>query len=523
MTVGCTYIGSCIVEKLGILNSNFFYTMVLAKDLSHHFSEEAKSRQPSQLKSMLMYRSVPGMRSLGGGLPVPALFPFDDVKAESLSYPFTKGISMESYGEAPTLGIDIIKSQADENYEDIPLSVSLQYGSSMGEPKLREFIKEHIRRAHNIKFDDWDVILSIGNTFSWDATLRTFCNRGDVILAEEFSFTSALEAVHSLGITSVGVKMDLEGIIPEALEAQLEAWVGPRPKLLYTIPTGQNPTGSSLSAERREKIYKIAQKYDFLIIEDEPYYYLQFPEYSYEKSRSPKEEITDKALLASETDKMIKNFAPSFFEYDTDGRVIRLDSFSKVIAPGTRLSWVVAQNAMIERYMRITEVTIQNASGFSSSIVYGLLRRWGQEGYWSWLYKLKDVYTHFRDIACDTIIENFPEGRYSFVPPVAGMFFWIKVDSRRYKEFNENKRDTIKCELDLWQKAIESKVLIVPGHWFLVSGQTVPPQKEITETEDEKYAMYFRGTFAGVSEEVLRSALRDFGLLLKTELSDSFQ
>lgn len=494
--------------------------MVLAKDLSHLLSEESKSRKNSPLKGLLKYRMIPGMRSLGGGLPIPDLFPFDNLRVEMPAYPFPHGVLPSSDSSIDTNEINVQKLVSDKEYADIPLETSLQYGTSMGDPKLRAFIKEHMKRFHEFAFDDWDVIITTGNTFSWDSVIRTFTNRGDTILCEEYSFTSALEAAHALGVTTVGVEMDLEGIVPEALEEQLANWVGPRPKLLYTISTGQNPTGSCLSAERREKVYKIAQKYDFLIIEDEPYYYLQFPDYSYQKARKPKPEITDKATLEKEVDAMIKSLVTSFFRFDVDGRVIRLDSFSKVIAPGTRLSWITAQDKFIERFLRMLEVTAQNCAGFSSSIVYGLLNRWGQEGYWTWLYKLKDVYAFYRDIACDTIHEHFPEGKYEFVPPVAGMFYWFRVDSRKYKGYLECDKDPQKCETALWEKAIESKILLAPGHWFLCNDVTEPPQVVRPQNENDKNAMYFRGTFAGVTEEVLRSALADFGAILKANLVD---
>jgi len=108
-----------------------------------------------------------------------------------------------------------------------------------------------------------------------------FCNRGDVILAESHSFSSSLSAAQAQGVVTFPVPIDENGIIPSKLANILDNWTpgAPKPKLLYTIPTGQNPTGSSLSDERKEEIYKIAQKHDFLIIEDEPYYFLQVGKY----------------------------------------------------------------------------------------------------------------------------------------------------------------------------------------------------------------------------------------------------
>lgn len=492
--------------------------MVLSKDLSHLLSEESKSRRDSPLKAAIKYRNLPGMRSLGGGLPIPELFPFDNLHVESPAAPFPDGVKLADFKDTKLEDVHIARANKDSD-QDVELATSLQYGSSLGEPRLREFIKEHTRRVHKIGFEDWDVLIGVGNTFTWDAMLRTFTNRGDSILVEEFAFTSALETAHANGTTAVGVKMDLDGIIPEALEAQLANWVGPLPKLLYTVPTGQNPTGSSLSAERREKVYQIASKYDFLIIEDEPYYYLQFPQYVHPESSNEHHE----SGVASSNAELIKSFVPSFLQFDTEGRVLRLDSFSKVIAPGTRLSWVVAQDRFIERLLRLSETTMQNAAGFSTSIVYGILRRWGQEGYLQWLNKLKNVYSQARDLACDTIIENFPKGKFEFEPPVAGMFYWFKIDARRFRGFAENGRDPVKCEMKLFELGLERKVMIVPGHWFVTTSNTNPPQPSLAQSEAEKYAMYFRGTFAGVDDATLKSALADFGKLLHEELLDEIK
>ena len=130
--------------------------------------------------------------------------------------------------------------------------------------------------VHKVPYENWDVIVSVGNTEAWDSTLRTFCSKGDTILVEEYTFSSALESANGQGVNTVPVTMDEFGIIPEKLEELMSRWVGNKPKFLYTICTGQNPTGSSLSAERRKQIYDIACKYDFLIIEDEPYYFCKW-------------------------------------------------------------------------------------------------------------------------------------------------------------------------------------------------------------------------------------------------------
>ena len=152
----------------------------------------------------------------------------------------------------------------------------MQYGGTEGQAELMQFVKEHTEMIHKVPYEDWDAVVSVGNTESWDSTLRTFCSKSDSILVEEYSFSSALETANGQGINTIPVTMDEFGIIPEKLEELMSRWVGSKPKLLYTICTGQNPTGSSLSVERRRKIYDIACKYDFIIVEDEPYYFCKW-------------------------------------------------------------------------------------------------------------------------------------------------------------------------------------------------------------------------------------------------------
>lgn len=473
-------------------------TKPLAKDLTHHLSIEAMSRQPSQLKVAFKHFHDPRIISLGGGLPLPELFPFNSVEVDSLAAPFKRGIDVLPEAEHEHLKIQIAKHQDDSS--DIPLATSLQYGISSGAPQLVDFLKKHTEIIHDPAYQDWEIILTVGNTQAWDSTLRTFTNRGDTILSEEFTFSSASECARANGLNIVPVAVDLEGIIPEALEKQLENWTGPLPKLLYTIPTGQNPTGGNLSTERRQAIYKIAQKYDFIIVEDEPYYFLQMDEYTKDKE--------SRSTHTPSHEEFKKSLVKSYISMDVDGRVVRLDSTSKVLAPGARVGWIVTQSKIAERYLRQHEVTIQVASGFSQSIINGLLQRWGQDGYLDWLIELRKSYTEKRDAAMDAVESYVPKQVAEWIPPTAGMFFWIKVDGSKHPEFaSKYNSNTDELEMAIYERGIEYGVLMIPGHWFLIKG----------ENSDTGSDMFFRGTFASVSAEKLDEGLKLFGKVLTDE------
>lgn len=258
--------------------------------------------------------------------------------------------------------------------------------------------------------------MTVGSTYSWDATLRVLCERGDYILTEEYSFVSALETAAPLGIKAAAVKMDEQGLRADALDEVLTNWDekargARKPHLLYTVPSGQNPTGATQSAERRAEVYKVCQKHDIYIVEDEPYYFLQMQPY---KANAPP---------PSSRDEFIKMLLPSFLKLDVDGRVLRLDSFSKVLAPGSRVSWIVGAEQLLERFMRHFETSVQNPSGFSQIPFFKLLdEEWGHAGYLDWLVHLRLEYTRRRDDMLHACEKYLPQEITSWVPPSAGMF-----------------------------------------------------------------------------------------------------
>ncbi|CUM65601.1 uncharacterized protein PRCAT00003249001 [Priceomyces carsonii] len=481
-----------------------------AKDLSHHLSLEAKSRKASPLKTAFKYFGQPGMTFLGGGLPLSDYFPFNKVTADIPTPSFPNGIGAKITDSDKTV-IEVFKNKALNKPNEIELSRSLQYGYTEGQPELLKFVKEHTEEVHKIPYSDWDILLSVGNTEAWDATLRTFTTRGDTILVEEYSFSSALETASALGAHTFPIAMDDDGIIPEKLAEVLANWVGPMPKLLYTIPTGQNPTGCSISAKRRKAIYDLAVKYDFLIIEDEPYYFLQMETYTTDKSARESKQIHSH-------DKFIEALVDSYLSLDTEGRVIRLDSFSKVLAPGLRVGWIVGQAQLIERYLKLHEVSIQCPAGLAQSLVNSLLQSWGHKGYLDWLIGLRAEYTHKRDVAIDAVIEHCPKDVVTFVPPVAGMFFTVSIDASKHPKFKSDfNEDPLKVENSLFEKSVEHGTLMIPGSWFKVEASSSEPQDHVPENPEKKNEIFFRGTYAAVPLDELAIGIKKFGEAIRAE------
>lgn len=491
--------------------TNFDTMSSPAKDLSHHLSVEAQSRKLSPLKSAFVYYNQPGMTFLGGGLPLLDYFPFDKVTADIPTAPFANGIGAQ-VSESDKSVVEIHK-RADRNRadaHDVELARLLQYGFTEGAPELLQFLRTHTEMVHHPQYSDWDLIALVGNTQLWDAALRTFTLRGDAILVELYLFLLALETAHAQGVTTVAVPMDAEGMLPQLLAAQLDAWVGPKPRLLYTIPTGQNPTGSSLSAERRRQIYALCQQHDIIIIEDEPYYFLQMEPYTEDVDERRKRHVhLHEAFLGA--------MVPLFLLLDTDGRVIRLDSFSKILAPGLRFGWVVGQKRLLERFVRLHEVLIQCPLGLTQSLTNGVLQRWGQPGYLDWLIGLRAEYTHKRDVAIDAVRQHFPAAVTQFVPPVAGMFFTTEFDALKHPKFAlEYQSDPLLVEKAIYERGLEQGCLMIPGSWFKVSGETNPKQPAAPAPLNPN-TVFFRGTYAAVPLDALQHGLEKFGRAVKIE------
>ncbi|KAL2852012.1 pyridoxal phosphate-dependent transferase [Aspergillus pseudoustus] len=473
------------------------FTKPKAKRWDHILSQEAKSRKTSTLKGAAKFLKNPGLISLGGGLPSPEYFPFEELSVKVPNPPgFTPEATRKS-GAILTAG----KHDIREGKSLYDLEVSLNYGQSTGSPQLLRFVTEHTELIHNPPYSDWQCVLTPGSTYSWDTTLRLFCEKGDYILMEEYTFSSAQETALPLGVKVAPVKMDEQGLLPESLDDVMSNWDeaargARKPIVLYTIPTGQNPTGATQSFERRKEIYKVAQKHDIYIIEDEPYYFLQMQPYTGADS----EPVPPPANHGE----FLKSLIPSYLSIDVDGRVLRMESFSKVLTPGARTGWIVGSEQILERFSRNCEVSAQHPSGISQLIFFKLLdEHWGHEGYLDWLINLRMQYTSRRDILVQACEKHLPQEIASWIAPAAGMFHWIEIDWKKHPELTTGKtRDSI--EESLFTAAVNNGVLISRGSWFKAAGAS----------EDK---LFFRATFASASEENITEAIRRFGATVRAE------
>jgi len=324
--------------------------------------------------------------------------------------------------------------------------------------------------------------------------LRMFTSRGDSILSEEYTFASAIETAHPMGVHVIGIKMDAEGLLPASLDAILSTWDeqargAKKPFLLYTVPSGQNPTGATQSAQRRRDLYRCAQKHELYILEDEPYYFLQMQPYT-----GPHAPAVPPPASHEE---FIEALVPSLLSMDTDGRVMRMDSFSKVLAPGTRVGWITASEQIVERYVRHQESSLQNPSGISQLVLFKLLdEAWGHAGYLDWLINLRLEYTKRRDVICHACEKYLPQEVASWNPPMAGMFHWIKIAHHLHPQHPS--KSMLDIEDEIFHAGIDRGVLSAKGSFFRAEA-------------DGGEEMFFRTTFAAASAENITEAIRRFG------------
>lgn len=478
--------------------------MPFAGDFSHLYSRQTLDRKPSPLETTFHLLGDPNVVYLAGGLPLKNYFPWDSLSCNALIPPFKNGINSDLNSEEDYLEMKIMKNYR-SHCSDITLARSLQYGSIEGHPELLEFLKEHTNMVHNIQYTDWGLITSIGNTYGWDAVLRVFCDEGDVVLAEEYTYPSSIACANAQGVTLFPLHTDENGIIPQRLEDLLENWSSelPMPKLLYTIPTGQNPTGTTLPIERRLEIYALAQKYDMIIVEDEPYYFLQ-------TGAAGSNRVT---TSCNKYDQFLNSLVKSFLSIDTEGRVVRLDSFSKTMAPGTRLGWISGSKKILQQFLKLHETSMHFPSGFSQTLISSTLYRWGQLGFLDWLMKLEAEYSIKRKVAIDCAKENLCKFHgFTVNTPTAGMFFTISIDASCHPEFAtkfESKPENI--ENMLFEKLIKAGVAFAAGSWFKCNSGT--EKSEICGSN----IVFFRGTYSSVSLDDLVKGIRIFCAVLRHE------
>ncbi|KAK5656313.1 hypothetical protein OQA88_4693 [Cercophora sp. LCS_1] len=540
-------------------------------DLSHHYSDVCRRRVPSKIKEAYKLFQIPGIKNLAGGLPNLQFFPFDTLEAQaakperwtpSPNYPEnSRAIASSSkHTEEPT-HVTVPKASSEHDpVKRIDLATALQYGLAQGYPPLldwvREFTCEYLHPSIPYQ-GGLDVAMTCGSTDGFAKSMEMFVNpwneeRDDIrnrpgILCERFVYGTILGETGPRGVQTVPVEADTSGMLvtgPGGLEDILANWdssKGKRPHLMYTVTQGHNPTGVVLTLKRKREIYAVCSKYDVIIIEDEPYWYLQFPSAGSLEAESrnlPTPASPTPTTYSSTGYPFLDSLTPSFITLDTDGRVVRLDTFSKTVAPGCRLGWMTAQPALIERYVRVSETSTQQPSGFVQSLVASLIMGpnpvspspkstttaapskanpgWKMSGWIRWLEGLRGMYERrmarmcrIIDAGSHLITSSSSSEEWdvisktrviSFKWPRGGMFIWLRVYFEKHALFGTVGGKVLSTALTMYLTTKPYLVVVASGWMFSATDA-------IREAEGWRY---YRLCFAAEAEENIDLSAKRF-------------
>jgi 2-aminoadipate transaminase len=354
----------------------------------------------SAIRELLKLTEDPEVISFAGGLPAPDVFPVEEFNAAC-------GQVLKEWG-----------------------ALALQYGSTEGYLPLREMIARHTAR-YGISVGPENILITSGSQQALDLLGKVFINPGDRLLVEEPTYLGALQAWNAYGAEYVTVRMDENGMITDELDNALRSGV----KFIYVLPNFQNPTGVTLSLERRQQLIEIADRYGVPIIEDDPYGQLR-----YEGENLPS--------IVSMDNEFRKNGGNEY-----RGNVIYLSTFSKTLAPGLRLAWVIAPAQVIRKLVQAKQGADLHTATFNQIVAYEVARG-GFIDRHIWL--IRRVYGERRNIMLDAMEELFPPG-VTWTKPQGGLFLWGMLPKGM---------DTT----EVFKIAVKRKVAFVPGTSFFALG-----------------------------------------------------
>lgn len=362
------------------------------------YSTNIRNMKRSIIRELLKLTAQPDIISFAGGLPSPESFPVEELKAV---------INEIMEREAHTV---------------------LQYGTTEGDLELRNhLVHKHYRPQEHMNIDVQNLVITTASQQALDLIGKIFINPGDQIVCGAPTYLGGINAFAAYGARFCTVELDNEGMRADLLESTLETMKkdGKRAKFLYCVPDFQNPTGITMSLQRRRDIVDIAQRHNLLIIEDSPYRELRF---------------------AGEN-------IPTLYSLANPGNVILLGTMSKILCPSFRIGWVVACEEITDKIV----VSKQSSDLCTSLFTQRIAARYMQKGYMNErIAKTVAIYRRKRDIMLNAFERYMPEG-VRWVKPEGGLFLFLTVP------------ESINCQ-DLFHKAIAEKVAFVIGSAFYPDG-----------------------------------------------------
>ncbi len=389
----------------------------------------------SEIRELLKLTRKPGIISFAGGLPFSGLFPIEEVK-------------------------DIIHSILDSEGE-----IALQYGPTEGDGRLIEFLAGWMKETEGVDVSEDNILIVSGAQQALDLLGKIFIDPGDPIIIGLPSYLGAIQAFKSIRANMVGARLDKQGMNVDTVEDILRTYTAKAQKIkfIYVVPDFQNPSGVTLSLERREKLLQLCYEYGIVLVEDTPYRDLRF-------EGEP---------------------VPMFISLDKEGYAFSIHTFSKLLFPGTRLGWIVADKAIQEKLTMAKQPTDLCTSPLNQSIIYEFCRRGLLKSH---IAQIVQLYRKKRDIMINALEKYMPEGSgVDWTHPEGGLFLWLTLPENMDAG-------------ELFPKAVEKKVAYVVGSAFHF---------------DRSGHNTMRLNFSYPSEEQIDEGIKRLADLIKQELSQT--
>ena len=361
--------------------------------MTYKFSDKVSGLQASAIREILKFTADPEVISFAAGNPAPEAFPTEDIAR----------ISADIFQKDPVL--------------------ALQYSISEGYTPLRELLKKQLEQEHCFDPQKDDLIITSGAQQANELSCKVLCNEGDTLICESPSFIGSLNAFRSYNVSLKGIEMEKGGMKTNVLEDVLKSSSGQ--KLIYVIPNFQNPTGDTMSAEKRKAVYELACKYDAVILEDNPYGKLRF---------------------AGEEVESIKSL-------DTQGRVLYSGTFSKILAPGLRVGYIAGPREIIQKIIVCKQVSDVHTNIWAQLLCYRFMTECDMEKHYA---GLREIYRKKCSLMLDNMDKYF-SAKVTYTKPEGGLFIWATLPDGSDM-------------MDFCTKAVRDyKIAVVPGTAFMIN------------------------------------------------------
>lgn len=386
------------------------------------YSKRVPADGTDAVGAILQAAADPKIISFAGGLPAPELFPVKEMKA----------------------AVDKVFEEHGQE--------AMQYGAAKGVTALREVIQQHVKEKEDVDSELDNVLVTTGSEQALDLVGKAFVDPGDTVLVEQPTYLCALDVFRSYGANFASVEMDEDGMKMDALEEALKA--NPNTKLIYTVPNFQNPTGRTMTEERRKQLAELAEKYDVYVLEDNPYGEIRFA----------------------------GQHVPAVKSFDKSGHVLYMSTFSKTLAPGFRLGWLVADEDVVNKLT----VLKQSADLHTDNLAqFAVAQFFGDNDVDAHVKEISALYGKRKDLMLEGIKKYFPEG-VKYTDPEGGMFLWVEVPG-------------VDDTVELFKECLEHDVAFVPGDPFF-AGEVQPGA--------------FRLNYSNMKEDQIEVGLKRLGAAL---------